>query len=328
MNELVTAQTLYNYFENNATLREKQLIKEWLKQDGHEEIFYHHLAVWESLHLQVDVDADQALERYRKVLAGEMSVRTIPSPRTASPMQRRIRRYAYMACAAIFVLSLSLFYYQHYYIYTTYLTAYGMTRDIVLEDGSEVILNANSSLKVRKQLDGHREVWLEGEAFFSIAKKPDSARFVVHTNNLNVEVLGTKFNVSSRREETEVVLKEGSIRLTSGLPEVKEGLLMKPGDLVSLSDHDVAFRMKTVQPDRYSAWRNNMMVFEDAPLSVVAQEIEDYYGMPVEITDKELLKSQLTGTLPNNNLGIVLKSLSASLKLTVVRKDDKIILTR
>jgi ferric-dicitrate binding protein FerR (iron transport regulator) len=243
-------------------------------------------------------------------------------------MQRRIRRYAYMACAAIFVLSLSLFDYQHYYIYTTYLTAYGMTRDIVLEDGSEVILNANSSLKVRKQLDGHREVWLEGEAFFSIAKKPDSARFVVHTNNLNVEVLGTKFNVSSRREETEVVLKEGSIRLTSGLPEVKEGLLMKPGDLVSLSDHDVAFRMKTVQPDRYSAWRNNMMVFEDAPLSVVAQEIEDYYGMPVEIADKELLKSQLTGTLPNNNLGIVLKSLSASLKLTVVRKDDKIILTK
>jgi transmembrane sensor len=328
MNELVTAQTLYNYFEKKATLREEQLIKEWLKQDGHEEIFYHHLSVWESLHLQVDVDVDQAMARYKKVLAGEAPVRTLPPPRTPSHMQRRMKRYAYMAGAAAFILSLCLFYYQHYYLYTKYLTDYGMTRDIVLEDGSEVILNANSSLKVRKQLNGPREVWLEGEAFFSVAKKQDGARFVVHTDNVSVEVLGTKFNVNSRRKETEVVLKEGSIRLTSDLPEVIETLLMKPGDLVSLSDHDAAFRMKTVQPDRYSAWRNNVMVFEDAPLSVVAREIEDYYGMPVEIADKELMKSALTGTLPNNNLGIVLKSLSASLKLTVTRKDDKIILTR
>jgi ferric-dicitrate binding protein FerR (iron transport regulator) len=326
MNNLVTSETLYNYFEKKATRREKQLIEEWLKQPGHEEIFYHHLAVWESKHIQVNVDVDQALARYKKVLAGDEPVRNITPASTGSPTPGFIRRYMGMAAAAIVLMVSGVFYYQHYFLYTTYSTEYGMTRDIVLEDGSEVILNANSTLRVPKQLNGHREAWLEGEAFFSIAKKTDKARFVVHTDNLHVEVLGTKFNVSARHEKTEVVLDEGSVKLTSSLPAVKGPLMMIPGDLVSLSEQDTVFKKKTVDPTRYSAWRSNLMVFEDAPLSTVVQEIEDYYGVEVEIGNAALMKSQLTGTLPNNNLGIVLKSLGASLKISVVREENKIIL--
>ena len=101
---------------------------------------------------------------------------------------------------------------------------------------------------------------------------------------------------------------------------------MIPGDLVSLSDKDDVFKKKTVDPTRYSAWRSNLMIFEDAPLSTVVQEIEDYYGIEVEIANAALMKSQLTGTLPNNNLGIVLKSLGASLKISIVREENKIIL--
>lgn len=325
MNDLVTPETLYHYFEKKATRREKQLIAEWLKQDGHEEIFYHHLAVWESKHIQVAVDVDQALARYKKVLAGNEPARAT-APLARRPMPGLPGRYARMAVAAIVLVASGVFYYQHYFIYTTYSTDYGMTRDIVLEDGSEVILNANSSLKVPKQLDGYREVWLDGEAFFSIAKKSDRARFVVHTDNLNVEVLGTKFNVSSRHEKTEVVLDEGSVKLTSSLSAVKGPLMMIPGDFVSLSDQGAGFKKKTVEPDRYSAWRSNLMVFEDAPLSTVVQAIEDYYGVEVVIANAALMKNQLTGTLPNNNLGIVLKSLGASLKISVVREENKIIL--
>jgi len=324
MKDLVTPETLYNYFEKKATRREKQLIGEWLKQDGHEEIFYHHLALWESRHVQANVDTDQALARYRQILDGGEPGRA--QPPAQRPMPRLMQRYAGIAAAVILLAASAVFYYQHYFIYTTYATDYGMTRDIVLDDGSEVILNANSSLKVPRQLSGHREVWLEGEAFFSITKKPNHARFVVHTDNLNVEVLGTKFNVSSRHQKTEVMLDEGSVKLTSSLPDVKEPLMMIPGDLVSLSNKDAAFKKKTVEPARYSAWRSNLMVFEDTPLSKVAQQIEDYYGIEVEIANAALMKSQLTGTLPNNNLGIVLKSLSATLKMTVVREEHKIIL--
>jgi ferric-dicitrate binding protein FerR (iron transport regulator) len=326
MKDLVTPQTLYNYFERKATRHEKQLIEEWLKQEGNEEIFYHHLTVWESSHIQLAVDTEKALARYRGILAGDQPDRPIRPARVWNPMPRLIWRYSGMAAAVILLLMSAVFYYQNYFIYTTFSTDYGMTRDILLEDGSEIILNANSSLKVPKNLSSNREVWLQGEAFFSITKKADKARFIVHTNNLNVEVLGTKFNVSTRRKKTEVVLDEGSVKLTSSLPAVQGPLMMIPGDLVSLSDRDAGFKKKTVEPAKYSAWRNNLMVFEDAPLSAVAQEIEDYYGIEVEIANAALMKSQLTGTLPNNNLGIVLKSLSASLKVKIVREKNKVIL--
>jgi len=326
MNDLVTAQTLYNYFERKATRHEKQLIEQWLKQEGNEEIFYHHLAIWESNHLQLSVDSEEALARYKKVLAGDQPDRSIRSIRRENPMPALIRRYSSMVAAVILLVVSAVYYHQNYFIYTTFSTDYGMTKDILLEDGSEVTLNANSSLRIPKDLSSGREVWLQGEAFFSITKKSDRSRFVVHTDNLNVEVLGTKFNVSSRRENTEVVLNEGSVKLTSSLPAIEGPLMMIPGDFVSLSDRDAGFKKKTVEPDKYSAWRNNLMIFEEAPLSSVAQKIEDYYGVEVEIANPALMKSQITGTLPNNNLGIVLKSLGASLRVTIVREENKIIL--
>ena len=128
MKDLVTPETLYNYFEKKATRREKQLIEEWLKQDGHEEIFYHHLAVWESKHLQVAVDTEKALARYQGVLAGNEPVRTIAPARAWRPMAGLMTRYAGLAAAVILLMAAAVFCYQHYYIYTTYSTAYGMTR--------------------------------------------------------------------------------------------------------------------------------------------------------------------------------------------------------
>ena len=203
-----------------------------------------------------------------------------------------------------------------------------MTKNILLEDGSEVTLNANSTLKVPKDLttDQFREVWLEGEGFFSIAKKPNHVRFLVHANNVSVEVLGTKFNVNNRRGNTEVVLTEGSVRLTSDLPRKDNAVLyMKPGDMVSLSSRDTTFKRKVVVPEKYSAWQSNKLVFEDTPLFEVAQKLEDYYGVQIVIQDKTIADRQLTGTLPNNDLGIVLKSLSASHNLSIQREEDQII---
>jgi ferric-dicitrate binding protein FerR (iron transport regulator) len=221
-----------------------------------------------------------------------------------------------------------IYFFSGQIFYDTYVTSYGMTKNILLEDGSEVTLNANSTLRVPKDLITNevREVWLEGEGFFSIAKRPNYVRFLVHANNVNVEVLGTKFNVNNRRGNTEVVLSEGSVKLTSDLQEKNNAVLyMKPGDMVSLSQRDAIFKRKVVVPEKYSAWQSNKLVFEDTPLYEVAQKIEDYYGVQIVIQDKTIADRQLTGTLPNNDLGIVLKSLSASHNLSIQREENQII---
>jgi transmembrane sensor len=327
MNELVTQKTLYNYFEKKATRHEKQLIHEWLKQEGNEEIFYRHLAIWESDHLQFSVNTVSALGKYKQLLDGrsDKSLRPTLQIQPENRMPKNLWRYSGFAAAVLLLISVTAFYYQNSFFYTTYSTEFGMTKNIILEDGSEVTLNANSVLRVPKNLTDYREVWLQGEAFFSISKKKNGARFFVYTDNVKVEVLGTQFNVNTRHENTEVVLSEGSVKLSSDQLAGNNTLLMKPGEFVSLSKTDVAFKKREVEPANYNAWKTNLLIFEDMPLSLVAQKIEDYYGIEVEIADRELTKRQVTGTMPNNDLGIVLKSLSASLKMTIERENNKII---
>lgn len=324
MNELVSPQTLYRYFEKKATRHEKQLIAEWLRHEGNEEIFYQHLAVWESSNLQFSADTDTAMKTFEQVLQGGERPEVKLADKETIALFPIIKITAVAACFVLVIASV-LYSNRDYFLFNTFSTDFGMTKNIVLEDGTEVTLNANSKLKVPKQFSGDREVWLEGEAFFSVTKKLDKSRFFVHTENLNVEVLGTEFNVNTRHDNTEVVLNEGSIKLTSNLAVDVKPLMMQPGDLVSLSKTDSEFHKKTVKPESHSSWQTNLLIFEDAPLTQVAQKIEDYYGVDVELASPELEKRMLTGTMPNNDLGIVLKSLGASLKIEIVRENNKII---
>jgi ferric-dicitrate binding protein FerR (iron transport regulator) len=307
------------------------MIKKWLKEDGSEEIFYQHLAAWEAKHLQYTPNEEKANAKFRRFLDSETFDRSgrrqQRSTRKLFPKTSYLR-YTGIAASILILISFAVYFFSDQIFYDTYVTSYGMTKNILLEDGSEVTLNANSTLRVPKDLitNQFREVWLEGEGFFSIAKKPNHVRFLVHANNVNVEVLGTKFNVNNRRGNTEVVLSEGSVKLTSDLHEKDNAVLyMKPGDMVSLSQKDTIFKRKVVVPEKYSAWQSNKLVFEDTPLYEVAQKIEDYYGVQIVIQDKTIADRQLTGTLPNNDLGIVLKSLSASHNLSIQREENQII---
>jgi ferric-dicitrate binding protein FerR (iron transport regulator) len=280
--------------------------------------------------LQFTPNEEKANAQFRKFLNAE----TFERPGHRQPLSKRTIsstfyfRYASIAASILLLVSVAVYLFSDNLFYDTYATSYGMTKNILLEDGSEVTLNANSVLKVPKNLlaSESREVWLEGEGFFSIAKRPNHVRFLVHTDNLNVEVLGTKFNVSNRRGNTEVVLSEGSVRLTSDLQKEEQSVLyMKPGDMVTLSQRDTTFKRKVVAPAKYNAWQSNKLVFEDTPLNEVAQKLEDYYGVEIVIEDKTIANRLLTGTLPNNDLGIVLKSLSASHNLNIQREENQII---
>ena len=98
---------------------------------------------------------------------------------------------------------------------TVVATQYGETQEFTLPDGTEVFLNANSTLRYSAD-ETPREVWLEGEAYFQVVKQKNGLTkraddFRVHTQNLTVRVLGTRFVVDSRKEQ--VVLDEGKVEV-------------------------------------------------------------------------------------------------------------------
>jgi transmembrane sensor len=209
-----------------------------------------------------------------------------------------------------------------------YRTAYGQIQTVTLPDGSVVTLNANSTLQMAGdwQTEGRREVQLSGEAFFDVSKKPLGKRmsFVVHTGSADVVVLGTRFNVNTRRTRTQVVLQEGKVKLAL---QKQPDVLMQPGDLVETTSGKTAIRRERVDAGRYVAWRDNVLVLEEERLSEIIQRLNDEYGLNVSIIDKNLLNERFTGSVPANKPELLLRLIAEAFRLRIDQQDHQIVLS-
>jgi transmembrane sensor len=248
------------------------------------------------------------------------------------------KRYYLVAATLAGVVLCSVLY---FWLFATegqvvYHTSYGNTRTIVLPDQSLVILNANSTLHFNKPWtpDKPRVVWLSGEAFFEVRKKlsPEtgtpslpSSKFTVHTSTVDIQVLGTQFNVQNRSGRVQVLLTSGKVKLEMPAQSPTE-VWMKPGELAEVSGKEKAISRRTVDPDRYLAWRNHQLVFDETSVGDVARTIEDYYGVKVNCQDPLLATKRFTGSVPSNNLQVLLTVLAESFDLQITRKNNEIMM--
>lgn len=208
----------------------------------------------------------------------------------------------------------------------TYQTAFGETEQLLLPDGTTVSLNANSSLRYVNK--NPREVWLDGEAFFEVKKQPRTkAVFLVHTQDLVIEVLGTAFNVNSRHEKTKVVLEEGSIKLN--LDGGKEEM-MEPGDLISYSGKEAKIleRQKAVPTEVHSSWKDGSIIFSQIPLKEAMQKVADHYGIHFEFGADSLKKKEVEGAVPMDDLRISLLVMEKSFNIQIDKQDEYFLITQ
>jgi ferric-dicitrate binding protein FerR (iron transport regulator) len=202
----------------------------------------------------------------------------------------------------------------------------------MLPDSSTVILNARSEIRYLTDWDqdAPREVWLDGEAFFSVTHTAGQQKFIVHTNDhLNVEVLGTQFNVSQRANRTRVVLSAGEIRLqirNEGNNQAVKHIKMKPGDLVEFRKATQEPIKKTVNPQVYSAWKNNRLFFDNTTLPELKTLLEERYDLKVVVADTLLPDIRFNGDFPSDNLQLLLKALAATYNLEVRARPHEIYL--
>ncbi|WP_020601678.1 FecR family protein [Spirosoma spitsbergense] len=204
------------------------------------------------------------------------------------------RPYWVAAAILLLVSSLGIVWWQ-YNADFSYQTAYGKIQEIQLADGSVVTLNGNSTLRVAKNLAQSpvREVWLDGEGYFDIAKRK-GAKFIVHTAEAQIEVLGTEFDVNSRRAQTNVVLHEGKVQLTANnAPPV----VMKPGDMAIVTPHRPQIQLKRVQPAQYDAWKESYLVLDGKTLPEIINSLQDTFGVTIRLGDKQLADKKLSGKL-------------------------------
>ena len=195
---------------------------------------------------------------------------------------------------------------------------------VTLDDGSLVHLNYNTRLIYPEKFGrGDRNVILEGEAYFMVAK--DKSRpFIVHTPNGDVRVYGTEFNVNTNASSTTVVLVKVSIGLKS-----TEGIemMLEPGQLVEMKNKEIELVNKHVETDIYTSWNEGQYKFRDCRLDKLMQILGHWYGVHVDFESDQARSIPFTGSI-NKYKSIVpaLHAIEYATGLTITMKDEQILI--
>ncbi|KAB7727360.1 DUF4974 domain-containing protein [Rudanella paleaurantiibacter] len=332
MKTSISPELLANYFAGRATAIQKQSIDEWARDPANWELFYEALARWENQQPQYITDPEAALQRHQARMAkfrsigAEVSGSTDTVPVLQLATRNQFTRLWWVA-ASVVLVALAGWLTRPLWQYKQFQTAYGQTERITLPDGSRVVLNANSRLRIPRFGFGEasREVLLTGEASFAVTHTPTDQPFVVHTpSRFSVLVLGTEFTVNTRRQGGRVVLSKGRVKLRYADGQTNRQLLMTPGDEVTLDKRGQVQRQRLAQPEAASAWQQNRYVFTNTTLSEISQLFADNYGLQLQFDEPELANWTVSGSFPASSATELLEVLMEASSLAYTREEDRI----
>lgn len=329
MESEINKEFIFNHFARKTSPLQRELIAHWLRQRANEERYYEWLEEWENNHPQYLTRSEPAYQHYSAFLHENQQSEAVDSSPFSAGRRNWSRRQWLIAASVLLCLASFTFLVRNQLFYRTYETTFGETRSLRLPDGSAVVLKANSSLRLPRWGFGHRtrEVWLAGEAGFSVTHTPSNQRFIVKTEkNFEVVVLGTEFTVFARKRGTRVALNRGRVQLQYREGSMARQLVMKPGQMVSLDPANRVARNVTKRPDVQPAWGDKRFVFDETPLREVALMLEESYGLSVRISDPELADRVLIGSLRAENADQLLQSISELLDINVVRQGNRVLL--
>jgi len=244
-----------------------------------------------------------------------------------APPERRQRRplvrYAVAASVLAVAVGLGLFSgLNHSSTYTAeFTTALGERRHVALPDGSVVDLNSRSRLQVRYE-KGQRSVELsEGEAMFSV--EHDSNRpFVVSTDIGKVTVTGTRFDVRRDATQTKVAVEQGTVKVQGRHAPDGEFVSLTAGLGTRVDAQGTVAAAYAVNPEELTAWRSGKLVFNNASLSEVAEEVSRYRAKPLRVGAGPVGNLRLTSVFKSDNTDALLKALPSILPVAVRTLDD------
>ena len=278
------------------------------------------------------VEAEQLFAQIQAVKAAQRSigVRTMRPPTNRKTRLSRTAGWLVAATGSLLVAVASWWVWPRPAVVPMQVirTEYGQIRTLPLPDGSVVTLNAHSSVRYAKQWAATqpREVWVEGEAFFEVVHTPQNKQFTVHLPaGMNVDVLGTRFNVYTRQAQNRVSLNTGRIQLRVG-NQPGDQLLMHPGEMVMADLSKRVFYRKQVNAQALSSWRERKLVFDGDSVAGIARMLEDTYGVKVMIANPALRRKTVSGSLPGQNIETILNGLATVFDLTITRRNNHIIL--
>ena len=261
---------------------------------------------------------------------------TFTSPESPALTVPRHIIYWKAAAAVVIILSAFFFYTSNYdhtgdkHNWAVKTTSRGLKKTLVLPDGTQVTMNADSKLSYPLSFKGGiREVYLSGEAFFDVAEDHRHP-FIIHTGKMNIKVLGTAFNVKSYPEDeaSETTLLRGSIEVTL-TDRPADRIILKPTEKLvvnyarpgkglderfSLPDSTNSLTEITYFHTRdttimETSWLQNKLIFNDEDFNSLARQMERKYNVEIDFKNEELKRLRFTGMFEQESLEDALKAL-------------------
>lgn len=257
---------------------------------------------------------------------GEVAIPAFTYPKEKNLFSQKWIFGQYMKYAAIFIFAFAMGTLSLYFInknqesklcslYNTIVVPNGERSQILLYDGTKVWLNSGTKLRYPVAFSSKtREVFIEGEAFFDVAKDKEHP-FVVNTDKLSIKVLGTHFDVCaySDDDKTFTTLEEGSVKVTNK-SNGKE-LRLKPGEQVVLDRETNVLSQQNVNTDLYTSWKENLLKFENAPFEDVIKKMERWYDIKIIVDPSINTMERYTMTIKTESLREMLALLSKTTRI-------------
>lgn len=313
-------ELLVRFLAGECTEQERQAVDRWLKADPENSAYFKELStLWNTSESPGSFQKEWLKEDWRKVQSRIEEIRT-PDKAT----KQRSLVYTLTRLAAVIVLGIGIYFFARQLSNGTTIQetiASAGIKTLTLPDGSKVSLNTNAKLTYPETFDSEtREVTLQGEAFFEItpdAKKP----FLIRTNNVTTEVVGTSFSVNSNTSRVVVTVVTGKVMLYE---DRQSAIAMVAGEQGIYNDKILEKRINTDL--NFLSWKTSILTFRNTPLTKVVDDLNRHYSQQIRIASDTLGHCTLTSTFQHQTLEEILRELTVLFSIEIDSSGDTIIL--
>lgn len=296
------------YIENRASEDEINRLSRWIKKNQL-------IPLWleqQVLASSSTIDDDVKLIMYRNI-ESEINLKAESNSIYSTPRILSFQFKKWMRVAAMLFLPLLTAAGMYFYMYEAessnaplvIAVERGQKANITLPDGSKVWLNSQSKLTYSPNFNvNKRELELNGEAYFEVAHNPDKP-FIVRSNDIAVEALGTAFGVKAYNEDNLIssILMRGKVRVTT--PDGESILMPNDRIMYDKTSHKKALSTVTNATD-FTGWIHNELRFENESFGEIAKTLQRIYNVEIIYSSEKIRNQRYTGTLNNNSLESVL----------------------
>ncbi len=288
--------SIIRLFSGEAEPGEKKQVRDWINQSEENRKLYTDLQeIWLASGTSDEYNTQNAIVRFKQQIKNRQ-IKVF-----------RITEVLKYAAIAVLLISLPLVYYYGKEAsvtedtYTTITCTFGDKSAITLPDGSLVSLNSGSKITFNNNFHSdYRKVELEGEAYFSV-KKNKEIPFQVKTSGIEIEVLGTEFNLKAYPEENSIstTLVEGSVLISSN----NQQTVMEPSQKVVYNRDDekmTLFNLNDTKPE--TEWKEGRLVFRNESLEELELKLERWFDVDIEFADADVKSRRFSGTLERESI--------------------------